>query len=127
MNGLIPKRKAGTHRSGSCPPGEHGRDLARLAARLDRGACQRAAAIFRALGEPARMQLLALLAGREMCVSEIAQALGESLPAISQRLKLLRGERIVAQRRAGKHVYYALADAHIAKLIANGLAHAGEG
>ncbi|MDX1945628.1 MAG: metalloregulator ArsR/SmtB family transcription factor [Pirellulaceae bacterium] len=110
----------------ACPPGEHGSDLARLAGRLDREACRRAAAIFRALGEPARMQLLALLAGREMCVSEIAETLDDSLPAVSQRLKLLRSERIVAQRREGKHVYYALADAHIAKLIANGLAHAGE-
>jgi ArsR family transcriptional regulator, lead/cadmium/zinc/bismuth-responsive transcriptional repressor len=93
---------------------------------LDQAACQRAAGLFRMLGDPARMQVLALLAGREMCVSEIAAALGDSLPAVSQRLKLLRSERIVTQRRAGKHIYYALADKHVVDLIANGLAHAEE-
>lgn len=72
------------------------------------------------------MQVLSLLAGREMCVSEIAAALGDNLPAVSQRLKLLRSERIVTQRREGKHIYYALADRHVADLIANGLAHAAE-
>lgn len=89
-------------------------------------ACGRTAAIFRALGDERRLCLLALLAHHEMCVSELTERLQDNLPAISQRLKLLRSERIVVARRNGKHVFYSLADDHIAQLIANGLAHGCE-
>ena len=109
-----------------CTPGDHAGAAAEAGHRINPIACQRAAGLFRALGDPARMQVLALLAGHEMCVSEIAAALGDSLPAVSQRLKLLRSERVVTQRREGKHIYYALADRHVAHLVANGLAHADE-
>jgi ArsR family transcriptional regulator len=109
-----------------CTPSDHLGSAADVLLGLDAAACQRAAGLFRALGDPSRMQVLALLASREMCVSEIAAALDDSLPAVSQRLKLLRSERIVSQRRAGKHIYYALADKHVAKLIASGLAFAGD-
>jgi DNA-binding transcriptional ArsR family regulator len=109
-----------------CLPGDHGPSAVELRAQIDEHSCRLAAGIFRALGDPARMQLLTLLARQELCVSEIASALQDSLPAVSQRLKLLRSERIVTQRREGKHIYYALADQHIAELIANGIAHASE-
>lgn len=95
-------------------------------ATIDVEACRDAAAIFRALGDPGRMQILTLLLDRELCVTEIAAVVGDSMPAVSQRLKLLRSERVVAQRREGKHVYYSLADDHIAELVTNGLAHARE-
>lgn len=88
--------------------------------------CARTAAIFRALGDVSRLSLLSLLAQREMCVSELTESLSDNLPAISQRLKLLRSERIVRSRRQGKHVYYSLADNHIAQLISNGLEHGSE-
>lgn len=93
---------------------------------VDKVSLQRAAAIFRALGDPSRLQLLSLLAGGERCVSQLASATGDNLPAISQRLKLLRSERIVAQRRDGKHIYYTLADQHIVQLIEAGIEHAQE-
>lgn len=89
-------------------------------------ACQRAAAIFSALGDPNRLRLLTLLMNREMCVTEIAKALDDNLPAVSQRLKLLRGARIVSFRREGKHVLYSLDDDHITHLVSNALAHAAE-
>lgn len=93
---------------------------------VDKGALQRAAAIFRALGDPARLHLLALLAAGEQCVSQLATETGDSLPAISQRLKLLRTERLVSQRRDGKHIYYQLADQHVVQLIEAGIDHAVE-
>jgi DNA-binding transcriptional ArsR family regulator len=93
---------------------------------IDPEICRRTAAIFRALGDSSRLQLLALLANGEMCVSEITLRLGDNLPAISQRLKVLRAERLVSTRRQGKHIYYWLADNHIVSLIENGLAHGSE-
>lgn len=92
----------------------------------DEKTCTRAAGIFRALGDLSRLRLLSLLAKQEMCVTELTACLQDNLPAISQRLKLLRAERIVATRRQGKHIFYRLADSHVAHLIANGLAHGEE-
>lgn len=88
--------------------------------------CERTAAIFRALGDVNRLRLLSIIAQQEMCVSDLTTMLSDNLPAVSQRLKLLRAERLVRTRRQGKHIFYSLADAHIAELIANGLAHGDE-
>jgi DNA-binding transcriptional ArsR family regulator len=122
----VPSQNDHPAKTPECLPSDHGPSAVELRAQIDEQSCRLAAGIFRALGDPARMQLLTLLARQELCVSEIASALQDSLPAVSQRLKLLRSERIVTQRREGKHIYYALADQHIAELIANGIAHASE-
>ena len=87
---------------------------------------ERAAALFRALGDTARLSLLERLAQGEYCVTELADATGEGLSTISQRLRTLRTERLLKRRRVGKHVYYTLADQHVADLIASALAHAAE-
>ena len=103
------------------------RDHARLRkAEVNRDACERAAGIFRALGDTSRLQMLALLAEGDLCVTEIADRLRDNLSAVSQRLRLLRSERIVKQRREGKHIFYSFADGHVAEMIANALAHAEE-
>lgn len=96
------------------------------AAAISPGVCERAAAIFRALGDPQRLRILLLLEDSERCVSELREALDDNMPAISQRLRLLKSERIVRSRREGKHIYYALADNHIARLVTNGMLHALE-
>lgn len=90
------------------------------------GALEDAANIFRTLGDVARLKTLLLLAHGEICVSELAQRSGDGLSTISQRLRLLKTQRLVKARRSGKHMFYSLADQHIADLIANGVAHAGE-
>ncbi|MEN1728471.1 MAG: helix-turn-helix domain-containing protein, partial [Pseudomonadota bacterium] len=71
-------------------------------------------------------RLLLLLEGGARCVSDIAKTLDEPMTAVSQRLRVLKNERIVRARRDGKHVFYALADHHIANLITNGVDHAME-
>jgi DNA-binding transcriptional ArsR family regulator len=96
------------------------------AAAIDAVACERAAAIFRALGDPQRLRILMVLEASERCVSELCDVLDDNMPAISQRLRLLKSERVVRSRRDGKHIYYALADAHISRLVTNGLLHALE-
>lgn len=87
---------------------------------------QRAAELFRALGDPARLRLLERLFRNERCVTELALELGEGLSTVSQRLKVLRAEGLVSRRREGKHIYYCLADDHVINLLANALAHAME-
>jgi ArsR family transcriptional regulator, lead/cadmium/zinc/bismuth-responsive transcriptional repressor len=108
-----------------CTAETHGRRTGELSP-APHESCERAAAIFRAMGDVNRLRLLSLLAKSEMCVTELTVALNDNLPAISQRLKLLRAERLVSPRRKGKHIFYSLADNHIAELVANGLAHGDE-
>jgi ArsR family transcriptional regulator len=98
----------------------------RPAAGPDRRKLERAAGLFRALGDAARLRILHLLLAGEVCVGEVVAALGEKFPTVSQRLRLLRTEGLVARRRDGSHVYYALADGHVRDLVANALAHADE-
>lgn len=87
---------------------------------------ERAAALFRAAGDPARLRLLHRLSEGEWCVTELAEAAGVGLSTVSQQLRLLRSERIVGRRRAGKHIFYSLADAHVLDLIRSAIDHAGE-
>ncbi|MDP3275095.1 MAG: metalloregulator ArsR/SmtB family transcription factor [Deltaproteobacteria bacterium] len=89
-------------------------------------ALQRAAGVFRAAGDPARLRVLELLSHGELCVTDVAAVSGEELSTVSQRLRVLRAERLVRRRRDGKHIYYALADAHIASLLHAVLEHVCE-
>ena len=89
-------------------------------------AVERASRIFRALGDGPRLRMLVRLAGREACVSDVAEAEGEEISTISQRLRVLRNEGLVSRRRQGKRIVYGLADQHVVDLIRNALAHASE-
>jgi ArsR family transcriptional regulator, lead/cadmium/zinc/bismuth-responsive transcriptional repressor len=111
----------------ACEPTEHDA-RAPVGPRVSDEAYERAASFFRAAGDVARLKLLTRLAdGGEWCVTELAQAAHVPLPTISQQLRLLRTEGMVSRRRVGKHVYYALADAHIRDLLRSALDHAAEG
>ncbi len=120
------KTVAGSRKSEhpDCGPGEHRR---RRATAVNPAALERAVRIFRALGDPPRLRLLATLAQGELCVSEIAELDDDGLSTVSQRLRVLRSADLVSRRRDGQHILYGLADAHIGDLIANALAHASEG
>jgi ArsR family transcriptional regulator len=85
---------------------------------------EKAARIFRALGDPGRLRLLTILSEGEACVSELADK--DQLSTISQRLRTLRSENLVSRKRNGKHIIYGLADDHVLDMIFNALAHAGE-
>ena len=85
---------------------------------------EKAARIFRALGDPSRLRLLTMLSEGEACVSELADQ--DQLSTVSQRLRTLRSENLVSRKRNGKHIIYGLADHHVVDMIRNALAHAGE-
>lgn len=105
------------------PPCEHDHGPRRLH-RFSDAAIERAAAIFRAAGEPSRLRVLELLLQGEMCVSEIAAALDDGLSTVSQRLRVLRAEGLVTRRRDKKHLFYGLADQHVVDVLVGMLDHA---
>ncbi len=87
---------------------------------------QGASELFRAMGDVHRLRLLELLKHGERCVTEIVAAVEENFSTVSQRLRILRDEGLIVRRRAGNHLYYTLADRHVADLVQNALAHADE-
>ena len=112
-------------RTPSCKPDEHPqRDFG--APEASAASRDRAVGIFRALGDASRLRLLELLARSECCVTELVDALGEKFSTTSQRLRILRAAGLISRRREGTHIFYALADRHVADLIGNALAHADE-
>ncbi len=71
---------------------------------------------FRALAEPARLQLLHVLEGGERTVSELVGTTGMGQGNLSKHLQQLHAKGFVKRRRDGLFVYYALADADVLKL-----------
>lgn len=89
----------------------------------DQDALERAAGIFRAAGDVGRLRLLGELLAGERSVGDLAQAVGAGLSTVSQQLRVLRAEDLVVTRRAGKHVYYSLADQQVADALDRVLHH----
>ncbi len=58
-------------------------------------------AVFRAIADPTRRQILNLLRGRRRTVGEIAENFRISRPAISKHLRLLRSAGLVVTRQDG--------------------------
>jgi ArsR family transcriptional regulator len=74
------------------------------------------ATLFKALGDPARVAILATLArtDHEMCVCDFTAGLDVNQSTVSHHLKLLKDAGLVTSVRRGTWGYYSLAsDAHV--------------
>jgi ArsR family transcriptional regulator len=86
-----------------CPP--------LLQGQLTAADCDRLAGIFRVLGEPARLQILSLIAAQpsqEVCACELVETLGLSQPTVSHHLKVMYGAGLLTRERRGTWIYYRL-------------------
>jgi len=81
------------------------------------------AELFKVLGDSTRMRILFTLFEAEICVCDIAAALGMTQSAISHQLRILKQSKLIKSRREGKSVYYSLADDHVRLIISKGIAH----
>lgn len=79
--------------------------------------------VFAALGDPSRLRIVAVLAAGELCVCDLAAAVGLSESAVSHQLRLLRQIGVVRPRRDGRRVYYRLDDEHVSTLISQAIDH----
>jgi ArsR family transcriptional regulator len=68
------------------------------------------ATVFRALGDPARVRIVNVLAtaGGEVCGSELTEALGLAQPTVSHHLKKLHDAGLLDREQRGKWAYYSL-------------------
>ena len=78
---------------------------------------------FKALADPTRLRILALLSEGERSVGELAGRLDVSQSAVSHQLRLLRSLDIVRYHKDGREVYYDLADDHVRDVLGRTLEH----
>lgn len=71
---------------------------------------------FKALAEPARLELLNALRRGERTVGELVEATTLGQANVSKHLQLLHGLGFVSRRKEGLFVYYALADRTVFEL-----------
>lgn len=71
---------------------------------------------FKALAEPARLQILSCLRDGEMVVTDLVAETGLGQANVSKHLQLLHSMGFVARRKDGLFVYYSLADKGVFQL-----------
>lgn len=71
---------------------------------------------FKALAEPARLEILNALRPGELTVGELVEETGLGQANVSKHLQLLHGLGFVSRRKAGLFVYYGLADRTVFQL-----------
>ena len=99
---------------------DHGHDMENLLVKMPaEEQFFTAADIFAQLCDSTRLRILWLLCHSEVCVSDIATAIGMSAPAVSHHLRTLKQTGLIVGRREGKEVLYALADTKKARLVHN--------
>lgn len=79
--------------------------------------------VFLALSNPLRLRLMHALAHDELCVGDLANALGLSMSAVSHQLAFLRHLKLVAAREDGRKSYYRVIDKFVAHLVHDCLDH----
>lgn len=87
---------------------------------------QRATRLLKLLASEHRLMILCRLFEGEASVSDLAEHLGQSIAGTSQHLAKMRAEDLVATRRDGQTIYYALSDP-AAKTVVSTLCHIYKG
>lgn len=76
-----------------------------------------AVALFRSLGDPARLAIVSRLAEGEARVVDLTRLLGLAQSTVSQHLACLRGCRLVDFRTDGRQSYYSLTRPELIDLL----------
>lgn len=69
---------------------------------------QKAAAVFKALGDENRIHILKLLRSGERCACELLEEMNISQPTLSHHMKILCDAGIVIGRKEGKWMHYSI-------------------
>ncbi|WAH38146.1 ArsR/SmtB family transcription factor [Alicyclobacillus dauci] len=71
---------------------------------------------LKALGDPTRLKVIALLNVRDCCVCELVPLFGISQPAVSKHMSRLKTAGFVKETRKGMWVFYSLNMARLAEI-----------
>ncbi|MGN0394895.1 MAG: ArsR/SmtB family transcription factor [Coprococcus sp.] len=81
------------------------------------------AELFKVFGDSTRIQIMYVLLNGEMSVGDIAEKLNMNTSAISHQLRVLKQAKLIKNRRAGKNIFYSLADEHVVTIMKQGMDH----
>jgi ArsR family transcriptional regulator len=87
------------------------------------------AQVFKLLSDETRLRILFYLAlspNGELHVTDLCHRLGQSQPAVSHHLALLRVSGLIESRREGKHNFYCVRTEHFGDLLLSLFSAAGE-
>jgi ArsR family transcriptional regulator len=87
------------------------------------------AQVFKLLSDETRLRILFYLAlspNGELHVTDLCHRLGQSQPAVSHHLALLRVSGLIESRREGKHNFYCVRTDHFGELLLSLFSAAGE-
>ena len=79
-------------------------------------ATPRAGALFHALSDETRLEILAMLRDGERCVCELQDALGAAQSRLSFHLRVLKEAGLVADRKEGRWSYYRIDPAAVGEV-----------
>lgn len=65
-------------------------------------------AVFKALADPTRREILRELGGREMAAGEISAGFDIAAPSVSRHLSILLSAGLIRQRREANRLYYSV-------------------
>lgn len=98
------------------------------AIRVAPGVLSRLVDVFKMLADESRLKIvLALAQDGELHVSALCKLLGQSQPAVSHHLTLMRIVGLVGYRRDGKHNYYHLSSEQLRSLLEQFFTDSGNG
>ena len=78
---------------------------------------------FKLFSDSTRLKILYALMEAEMCVCDISVLLGMTKSSVSHQLRVLKQSNLVKYRKAGRVIYYSLADDHVRTICQMGMAH----
>jgi len=85
------------------------------------------AQVFKLLSDETRLRILFYLAqNSELHVTDLCNRLGQSQPAVSHHLALLRVSGLIEPRREGKHNFYSVRTDHFGELLVELFSATGE-
>ncbi len=85
------------------------------------------AQVFKLLSDETRLRILFYLAqNNELHVTDLCNRLGQSQPAVSHHLALLRVSGLIESRREGKHNFYSVQTEHFGDLLLSLFSATGE-
>lgn len=96
------------------PEVEKGAKFPELSQQLEKDLVQ----VFKLLSDETRLRILLYLAREgELHVTALCDKLGQSQPAVSHHLALLRVAGLIEARRDGKHNFYSVRQTHFHRLM----------
>lgn len=81
---------------------------------------------FKLFADSTRVRILYALTLAELCVCDISALLNMSMSSVSHQLRILKQSNLVKYRKAGRVVYYSLADDHVRTIISVAMEHVEE-